>query len=122
MNGGIIPYYCKIGRERRNMEGFFIYFLGILAYNIAASLFAFGVAFSLRRKQYPITWLRGGAVLLVGWLLGSVIVFLVNAALRFAGIVIEKTAGLEIILVLCVLFPVMFQLLDATRPKPPPVK
>jgi hypothetical protein len=104
------------------MEGFFIYFLGILAYNLAPSIFVFGVAFALRLKRYPITWMRGGAVLLAGWLLGSVIVFLVNVASKSAGVDLKNTANLEILLVVCVLFPVMFLLLDVTKPKPLPAK
>ena len=99
------------------MEGIFIYFLGVLAYNIAPSFIAFGVAFYMRRKRYPITWSRGGAVLIVGWLLGSIVVFLVRVVAIWGGIGVENTPGLETAITLFVLLPVMFLLLDASKPK-----
>jgi hypothetical protein len=99
------------------MESYFLYFIGVLAYSVSVSLVSFGIAFFVRRKQYTITWLRSGVVLIVGWLLGSVILFLVQEAAKLSGIVVENTP-LEIVIVWIVFLPVMFRLLDASKPKP----
>ena len=101
------------------MENLFVAFLGVAAFNVAASLVAFAVAFTTRRKRYPITWLRAGAVLVGGWALGSIIVFAVHVLSALAGLIIEDKAPLETILSLCVLLPTMFLLLDFSKPKEP---
>lgn len=102
------------------MEGLFIYFVGILAYNISPSLIAFGVAFWYRRKRYSISLLRGASVLVAGWLIGSIFAFLVFEALSMINIAVEDTRELQLIITLCILFPVMFQLFDATKSSSPP--
>jgi len=99
------------------MRDLFIYFTGILAYNITASLVAFAVAFASRRKRYPIGWLRGAAVLILGWILGSGVVFVVHILSSLGGIEIEDTVPWETVIALGVLFPVMFLLLDISKPK-----
>lgn len=111
---------ARVGYEGGNMEGALIYFLGVVAYNIAASLISFAVAFSTRRKRYSITWLRGGLVLIGGWLLGSVIVFVVHSVAALGGFVITDKNPLETIVALSVLFPTMFLLLYVSRPKSTP--
>jgi hypothetical protein len=102
------------------MEGTLAYFLGVLAFNIPTSLVAFAVAFSAWYKRYPITWLRGGVVLIGGWILGSVMVFVVHSVAAPDGFVISDELPYpvnETILAFIVLFPTMFVLLDVSRPK-----
>lgn len=101
------------------MEHLFVAFLGVAAFNVAASLISFAVAFTTRRKRYPITWLRAGAVLVGGWALGSVIVFAVHVLSALGGLIIEDKAPLETIVSLGVLLPTMFLLLDFSKPKEP---
>lgn len=98
------------------MENYLIYFLGILAFNFTPSLIAVWIAWTFRRKQYAITWSRGSVVLIVGWFLGSVIVFILQLAAQFLGIDIKKD-NLEIMLALLVLLPAMFQLFDFINKK-----
>lgn len=102
------------------MENLFITFLGTAAFNIAAGLAVFAIAFTTLKKRYPISWLRAGAVLIGGWLLGSVIVFAVLSAL--GGLLFEDKAHLEIIVAMCVLLPTMFVLFNISRAKPTPTK
>lgn len=99
------------------MEGFFTYFVGVLAYNVTASVVAFAVAFFSCHKRYAVSWLRGGTVLIAGWFLGSVLAILVHLVAALVGIDIENTAGLQMAVALSVLLPVMFLLLGASRPK-----
>jgi hypothetical protein len=101
------------------VENLFVAFLGVVAFNIAASLVSFAVAFTTRRKTYPISWLRAGVVLISGWTLGSIIVFAVHVLSALGGLIIEDKAPLETIVSLCVLLPTMFLLLDFSRPKVP---
>lgn len=88
------------------MEINLIYFLGMLAFNIAPSLFSFWIVWTLRRKQYAITWLRGTAVLIFGWLLGSVITFTLLVAAQLTGIDIKQdnVTGLTAFFVYLLLF------------------
>lgn len=96
------------------------WFLGVLAFNVTASVIAFAIAFGSRRKEYPIGWLRGGMVFIAGWLAGSVIVFLLHMIMySVSGIVIPEmnSSSLEFILALGVLLPVMFLLFRVLRQK-----
>ncbi len=101
------------------MEGLFIYFIGILAYNVSPSLIAFGVAFWYRRKRYSISLLRGASVFIAGWSIASIFAFLVLEALSMINLAVEGTGQLQLIITLCILFPVMFQLFDATKSSSP---
>ena len=90
------------------MENTFLYFFGVLAFNITASVVSFGVAYFSHRNRRAISWLRGIAVLLIGWVLGSAIVFLVHLLLAPFGIRVESTDILETAIAFIVLLPVMF--------------
>lgn len=101
------------------VENLFVAFLGVAAFNVAAGLGSFAVAFTTRRKRYPITWLRAGAVLVGGWILGSIIVFAVHILSALGGLIIEDKSPLDIIVSLGVLLPTMFLLLDYSKPRAP---
>jgi hypothetical protein len=99
------------------VENSFVAFLGVAAFNVAAALVSFAIAFTTRRKRYPITGLRAGSVLLGGWIMGSIIVFAVHILSALAGLIIEDRHSLEIIVSLGVLLPTMFLMLDYSKPR-----
>lgn len=94
-------------------------FLEVAAFNVAAAVISFAVAFTTRLKRYGITWLRAIAVLIGGWIVGSIIVLVVHVLSALGGLIIADRDPLEIIVSLCVLLATMFLLFDLTRPKVP---
>jgi hypothetical protein len=110
------------------MDGLMLYFFGVLAYNVATGLVAFIVAYSSYRKRLAISGPRGTVVLLGGWILGSVIVFLVHYLLAVFGIDAQKPDGLETVIALgvqvatmFVLFPLVCRPAAAGEPAPRPL-
>ena len=102
------------------MDGIVLYFAGVLGYNISTGLVAFVVAYSSYRKRRAISWQRGTIVLLGGWIVGSVIVFLVHVFLAIFGIDAQKPDGLETVIALGVQIATMFLLLPLVcRPAAP---
>ena len=100
------------------MEGIIKYFLGIVAFNTAFSLFAFLVAFYIRGKNRRLSWIRGALAFFCGWILGSWIIFLIHLASAYGGFEIENSGPIEAIVPLAVMLPTMFILLDFFKGKP----
>ena len=103
------------------LEGLYVAFIGVAAFNVTAAVVAFLSAFFSRRGRDPISWLRGGLVLLGGWLLGSMIVLVLQVIGARIGFIIHDNNPIETVVALCVLLPTMFFLLDLSRPKQMPV-
>lgn len=61
------------------------YFLSTLAFNAAISLITFAAVWASRRKKRELTFLRGTVVLLGGWVIGSILVFIVHLLLSIGG-------------------------------------
>ncbi len=99
------------------MDGLLTYFIGVLAFNVAAALAAFGIVFWSRRRELVLTPLRGLAVLGVGWLGGSLIVVVFHVLFTHAGFNYRE-GSLEFIVSLCVLSAVMYPLFSWLCAKP----
>jgi hypothetical protein len=99
------------------MQDIFIHFLGIVAFNSAYSVFTFLIAFYIRRKSRPISWVRGALVFFYGWVLGSWIIFLIHLASAYGGFEIENSGPIEAVIPLAVMLPTMFILLDFFKGK-----
>ncbi len=95
-----------------SMENMFIYFLGVVAFNSFISFIAFSIAFYIRIKKNPISWVRGTTVFFFGWILGSLITFLIHLTSDFGGFTIENSGSLEAVISLGVSFLIMFKLFD----------
>lgn len=99
------------------MDGLVIYLVGVLAYNAAAALAAFGIVFWSRRRELALTPARGFAVLVIGWLVGSAIVVIFQALSTYVGFNYRE-GSLEIIVAVCVLCAVMYPLFSWLCAKP----
>lgn len=99
------------------MDDLLTYLIGVLAYNVAAALAAFGIVFWSRRRELVLTRARGLGVLLLGWLAGSVIVFVFDVLFAFGGINYRE-GTLEIIVSLLVQCAVMYPLFSWLCAKP----
>jgi hypothetical protein len=100
------------------MDGLLTYLIGVLAFNVAAALAAFGIVFWSRRRELELTPARGLAVLVVGWLGGSLIVIALQVLFTYGGFNYRE-GSLELIVSLCVLSAVMYPLFSWLCPKPP---
>lgn len=99
------------------MENLPVYFLGQLAFNITAALVTFGIAYWLcRRKNVVVPWARALAALLLGWVAGSAIVFMLHVLLAMLGLNLEQPP-IGIIVSLSVMYGTMYLLLTWMRPK-----
>ena len=67
------------------MEQLATYFAEFLGYNLATSFIAFAIIYFSRRNKRELTLLRGLAVLLSGWLIGSRLVFVVHFLFALGG-------------------------------------
>jgi len=61
------------------------YFLNTLAFNVAISVIIFAAVWASRRKGRELTFLRGTAVLLIGWVIGSILVLIVHLLFSIGG-------------------------------------
>ena len=59
--------------------------LGILAFNVSISVITFAVVWASRRKERELTFLRGTAVLLIGWVIGSILILLFHLLFSIGG-------------------------------------
>jgi len=102
------------------MDNLPVYFFGLLAYNIAPALIAFVIMRRVRRRHTLLTLVRGLAVLLVGWFVGSVIVLILHVLFSLSGFN-YRAGSLEIIISLIVLCAVMYPLFGwfCKNPKAP---
>lgn len=62
-----------------------VYFVSLFAHNLPIALIIFGALVFSRRKTLSITALRALYVFLIGWLGGSVLVFLMHLILGMTG-------------------------------------
>jgi hypothetical protein len=67
------------------MDGLFTHLIGVLAFNVGAALASFGIVFWSRRRELVLTPARGLAVLVLGWLVGSLIVIALQALFTYGG-------------------------------------
>ncbi len=67
------------------MNALATYFLNTLAFNVAMSVITFAAVWASRRKGRELTFLRGTAVLLIGWIIGSILVFIVHLLFSIGG-------------------------------------
>lgn len=95
-----------------------MYLIGVLAFNVAAALAAFAIVFWSRRRELVLTPARGLAVLVVGWLGGSLIVIVFQVLFAYAGFNYRE-GSLEFIISLCMLSAVMYPLFSWLCAKPP---
>ncbi|SRR6266446_7090551 len=100
------------------MDGLLTYLTGVLAYNVAAALAAFGIVFWSRRRELVLTPARGLTVLVIGWLGGSLIVIALQMLFTYGGFNYRE-GSLEIVVSLCVLSAVMYPLFSWLCTKPP---
>ena len=61
------------------------YLINTLAFNVAISIIIFAAVWASGRKGRELTFLRGTAVLLIGWVIGSVLVLVVHFLLSIGG-------------------------------------
>ncbi len=61
------------------------YFLYTLAFNVAISVIAFAAIWASMRKGRELTFLRGTAVLLIGWVIGSILILIVHLLFSIGG-------------------------------------
>lgn len=61
------------------------YFVNTLAFNAAISVITFAAVLASGRKGSELTFLRGAAVLLIGWVIGSILVLIVHLLLSIGG-------------------------------------
>ncbi len=62
-----------------------VYFVSLFAHNLPIALIIFAALIFSRRKTLSITALRAAYVFLIGWLGGSILVFLMHLILGMAG-------------------------------------
>ena len=89
------------------MESFAMYFLGTLAFNLFTAFFMFAIIVFSRRKEREITPLKGTAVFLIGWLGGSILVFVFELLFALTGANVDGEqlkSGIAIIMILSVMY------------------
>lgn len=85
------------------------YFLNTLAFNAAIAVITFAAVWVSRRKGRELTLLRGTAVLLIGWVIGSILVLIVHLLLSIGGTEIRDgplEGSLSILVVISVMYAV----------------
>lgn len=83
------------------------YFLNTLAFNIAISVITFVAVWASKRKGSELTLLRGIAVLLFGWVIGSILVFILHFVFSIGGAEIRDgplEGPISILVVLSVMY------------------
>ena len=101
------------------MDGLLTYFIGVLGYNVAASLAAFGIVYYSRRRDLALTPGRGFAVFIGGWFIGSIIVVVLHVLAAYSTFNL-KEGSLEIVISICVISAVMYPLFSWLCAKPNP--
>ena len=93
------------------------YFLNTLAFNVAISVITFAAVWASRRKRRELTFLRGTAVLLIGWVIGSILVLIVHLLFSIGGTEVQGgplETPISILVVISVMYAV-FGLLSKKR-------
>ena len=80
------------------------YLLNTLAFNVAISIIIFAAVWASGRTRRELTFLRGTAVLLIGWVISSVLVLVVHFLLSILGTEVRDGALESPISVLVVIF------------------
>ena len=85
------------------------YFFNTLAFNVAISVITFAVVWVSRWKGRELTFLRGMTVLLVGWVIGSILVFILHLLFSIGGTEVRDgplEAPISILVVISVMYAV----------------
>lgn len=83
------------------------YFLNTLAFNVAISVIIFAAVWASKRKGRELTFLRGAAVLLIGWVIGSILVLIVHLLFSIGGTEVRDgplEAPISILVVISVVY------------------
>ena len=91
------------------MNALATYFSITLLYNVGTAVITFAVVWASRRKKRQLTFLRGTAVLMLGWVIGSISVFIVHLLLSIGSIEVRDgplEGPISLLVVLLVMFAV----------------
>src|SRR6266487_2194327 len=78
-----------------------------LAFNVPIAVITFAAVWASRRKKRELTFLRGTAVLLLGWVIGSILIFIVHLLFSISGIEV-RDGSLEGPISILVMISVMY--------------
>ncbi len=91
------------------MKALATYFLNTLAFNVAISVITFAAVWASRRKGRELTFLRGTAVLLIGWVISSILVLIVHLLFAIGGTEVQGgqlETPISILVVISVMYAV----------------
>lgn len=83
--------------------------IAALTYNVPAAVLAYATVYAVRRSDLRITWGRGAAVFVGGWLVGSLVEVLFGVLFQFGGWDAQESS-LEVVVAWVVLASVMYPL------------
>lgn len=89
------------------MEPLITYFLGLLAFNFVFALAMFAIIVYSRRKEREVTPLRGLTIFSIGWLAGSLLVFVFHLLFALGGTEVQGGSfetPMSIIVILSVMY------------------
>jgi len=92
------------------------YFLGLLAFNFVFALVMFAIIVYTRRKEREVTPLRGLAIFSIGWLAGSLLVFVFHLLFALGGTQVQGgpfETPASIVVILSVMYAVFEWLSEA---------
>jgi hypothetical protein len=89
------------------MEPLITYFLGLFAFNFVFALAMFAIIVYSRRKEREVTPLKGLAIFSIGWLAGSLLVFVFHLLFALGGTEVQGgpfEAPVSMVVVLSVMY------------------
>ena len=104
------------------MQPFITYVLRLLAYNCGVAFLMFAIIVYARRKEREVTSLRGLAIFLIGWLVGSLLVFVVHLLFSLGGTEVRGgplDSPVSFVIILSVMYATFGWLSEARVAGPP---
>ena len=98
------------------MDSLITYLLGLLAFNFVFALVMFAIIVYSRRKEREVTPLRGLAIFSIGWLAGSILVFVFHLLFALSGTEVQGgpfETPVSIVVILSVMYAAFAWLSEA---------